>query len=130
MSRCRSIFHNEVDGTSNPVTFQICGHRLADLDSRQDFSREEVKRNETVLIVRTWYFYSVDQGIIIPFVHTAQNCVLPFSRRVAFHGHAGHSLNYVANGEVRSQFQCPGAHDVDHIGRIAHDFHRLGIPGA
>ena len=68
---CWRILHHKIDGTADSVTLKVRHHGFVNLYSVKDFRREEVKRYETVLVVRTRYFDAVDQSIVVAFVHSA-----------------------------------------------------------
>ena len=79
-SACRCIFHHQVDGASDAITLHFGGHRLVYLDARQDLRGEKIEGHEAVLIVRTRYFDTIHQGVVISLIHAAEYGILTLAR--------------------------------------------------
>ena len=122
-----SILHDKVDSTSNAVSFQVGRHRLVHFYARQNLRGEEVKGNKAVLVVRARYLYSIDQSVIVTFVHTSKYSILSLSRGITLHRHTRHALYDIAHCNVGSQLHSLRAHDIDDIDRFLLYLDSLGI---
>ena len=70
-----SVLHHEVDRTADTVTFHIGGKRLGYLYTVQHLGGEDIQGNEAVLVVRAGDLHSVDQSVVVAFVHAATHYI-------------------------------------------------------
>ena len=95
------ILHNQVDRTTNAITLLVGCQRLGHLQAIQHFRGEDVEGHKTVLVVRAGNLHPINKGVIIPFIHTAEDGVLSLATAVALHGHTRHTLNDVGYRNIR-----------------------------
>ena len=110
-----SVLHDEVHSTTDAVALHVGSKALGHFQSVEHLTRKDVKRNETVLVVGAGNLHAIYQRIIIAFIHTAQNGILPFTAGVAFHRDTAHALDDVGHGNVRRQLDGFRAHHVHHV---------------
>ena len=117
--RGRRVLHHNIDCSANSVAFQIGCHRLVHFQPVEQIGREYVERDKTILIVGTRDFNAIDQRIIIAFIHPSENCILAFSRIVAFHRHPRHAAYDICHRLVVGQFNRACAHHIHDIDRFS-----------
>ena len=115
----RCILHHHVHCASDAVALHVGGKGFGHLQPVEQLRGEDVQWHKTVFAIRAGNFHAVDQSVVVSFVHTTQNGILSFARRVALHGHTAHALYHVGHCKVWRQFYGLGTHDVDHIHGIA-----------
>ena len=115
----RCVLHHHVHRTSDAVAFHVGGERLCHFQPVEQFCGEDVERYKAVLAVGAWNLQAVHKRIVVAFVHSAEDGILPLARAVAFHRHSAHALNDVCDGNVRREFDGLGTHHVDNLQRVA-----------
>ena len=120
----RRVLHHYVHGTAYSVTFEVGRQRLVNLKTVEHLRRENVERHETVLIVGARYLDSVDESVVVAFVHAAEDGILPFPHSVALDGNARHTLYHIRHRLVGRQFDSTRAHHIHDIRRTLLDVAR------
>ena len=121
------ILHHHIHHATGCIAFHISRQRLGYHEAIHQIRREDIQRNVTVFIIRTWNLHAVYQGVVVSLVHASEDGVGSLARCITLHGDTRYSLQNARHVDVRRKLDALLAHHVEHVAGILHGFYGTSV---
>ena len=121
------ILHHHIHHATGCIAFHISRQRLGYHEAIHQIRREDIQRNVTVFIIRTWNLHAVYQGVVVALVHASEDGVGSLARCITLHGYTRYSLQNACHVDIRRKLDALLAHHVEHVAGILHGFYGASV---